>query len=122
MEYLNKAKQILPTYKTIPLAQTLLNYVDELQTYFAAPDLDIQNLRKQVEAEKSYTAKIALQQQVITQYEELIGKGFTNYMPAWAGSLGSLAWYQLFAKQFPQAEKAAKREALNPTHYTTGWV
>ncbi len=117
--YLSKAKQILPNYPAIPLAKRLLEFVNDLEQYFKNMEvlMPIETLQNQLEKEDTYVGKIAIQKNIIRKYEELVQNGYLEFTTDLGSNLSGLAWYQLFEKQFIEAEKSAK-EAINPTTFS----
>jgi tetratricopeptide (TPR) repeat protein len=116
--HLDKAKQILLTYSEVPIAKTLLGYVNDLNTHFTNQRklLPIQKLQSEMEKAKNFKEKIIIQKEIIEQYRSLVNSGNSNFAYDLGANLSSLAWFYLFEKQFSEAENAAS-EALNPTKY-----
>ena len=118
-KYLGEARQILPRYPDVPLAKSLLDIVNDLESYFKTNKIspEIQGLQTQIAKTENNAEKIKLQEQIVEQYRSLVANGNPKLANELGGSLSTLAWYQLFEKQFSAAEISAK-EALNPTRYS----
>ncbi len=116
--YLEKANQILSNYKDVPLAKIILDDVVDLKEHFNIRELllPIQTLQNQLEKVEKYAEKIEIQKRIIENYQILVVHGYPNFANELGSSFSSLAWYQLFEKQFAEAEKSAN-EAFNPTTF-----
>jgi tetratricopeptide (TPR) repeat protein len=117
-EYLSKANQMLLKYTEIPIAKTILGYVNNLTIYFndKKPLLQIKALQNEKEKSETYREKIKIQNKIIEQYRTLVSTTHKNLAYDLGASLSSLAWYYLLDKQFAAAENAA-REALYPAKF-----
>jgi tetratricopeptide (TPR) repeat protein len=116
--YLEIAKQILPKYPKLPLSKKLLDQIEDEKEYFDKIKIlaPIKILQQQIEKTEDYSEKIEIQKKIIDEYRLLIENGRSTFVIDFGNNLSSLAWYQIFARQFYAAELSAK-EALNPTKY-----
>lgn len=122
MEYTRQAEAALSFYSTdIPLVKSYGDSIAKLATYFkkvTEEDLQVQAqvnqvlpLEEQVKTETGPAQKVGKQVEVVSILEKVWQQYPQNetIMGRLASAYGTLAWHQLFVRQFAEAEQSARK-------------